>query len=236
MTQRSEQPNEVPQRIMVITAHPDDADFSCSGSVAKWVAQGAEVVYVLCTSGDKGTSNPEAIPEQVAANREEEQLNSAKVLGLKAVEFLREPDGGVEDTPELRGKIVRMIRKHRPDRVVTQDPFRRPHTHRDHRTVGLVTMDAVFPYARDYLHYPEHIKEGLEPHIVKEVLLIMAGEPDYWEDITDYWETKLAAGLCHRSQIGDPENWERRRREQSEQNLKNGALTEAFKRISYVWQ
>src|SRR5262249_28900760 len=135
----------VPARIMVVTAHPDDADFSSSGSVAKWVRMGAEVVYVLTTSGDKGTDNPEAIPAQVAATREQEQLNSAKVLGLKAVEFLRETDGGVEDTPELRGKIVRLIRQYRPDRVVTQDPFRRPHNHRDHRTVGLVTMDAVFP-------------------------------------------------------------------------------------------
>lgn len=233
MTQLSE---TMPQRIMVVTAHPDDADFSCSGSVAKWVAQGAEVVYVLCTSGDKGTDNPEALPEQVAATREQEQLNAAKVLGLKEVVFLREPDGGVEDTAELRGKLVRLIRQHKPDRVVTQDPFRRPHNHRDHRTVGLVTMDSVFPYARDYLHYPEHIKAGLQPHVVSEVLLIMANEPDYWEDISDYWEQKLAAGRCHVSQIKDPEAFEQRRRQQAEASRRDGALTEGFKRISYVWR
>src|SRR5687767_7261891 len=93
----------VPPRILVVTAHPDDADFGFSGSVAKWIAAGAEVVYVLATSGDKGSPNPEDLPANVAATREREQLAAGRVLGLKDVVFLRQPDGGVEDTPELRG-------------------------------------------------------------------------------------------------------------------------------------
>ncbi|MCX6022792.1 MAG: PIG-L family deacetylase [Chloroflexi bacterium] len=224
----------VPPRIMVVTAHPDDADFSCSGSVAKWCAAGAEVVYVLATSGDKGSPDPDAVPAEVAATREQEQRNAGKVMGLKDIVFLRQPDGGVEDTPELRGKVVRAIRMYRPVRVVTMDPFRRPHNHRDHRTIAQVTMDAVFPYARDHLHYPEHITEGFKPHIVEEVLLIGSADSDYVEDITDFWEAKLNVGRQHVSQIRDMEGFVQRRREEADRNRVDGRLFERFKRIAYT--
>lgn len=228
----------VPSRILVVTAHPDDADFGFSGSVAKWIAAGAEVVYVLATSGDKGSPNPDDIPAQVAATREQEQLNAARVLGLKEVVFLRQPDGGVEDTPALRGLVVREIRRFKPQRVVTMDPFRRPHTHRDHRTIAQVTMDAVFPYARDHLHYPEHIAEGFPPHIVEEVLLHGSADADFIEDVTDFWETKLAAGREHVSQIRDIEGFELRRRQEAERlrSEGDGRLYERFKRISYTFR
>lgn len=228
----------VPQRILVVTAHPDDADFGFSGSVAKWIAAGAEVVYVLATSGDKGSPNPDDLPAMVAATREQEQLNAGRVLGLKEVVFLREPDGGVEDTPELRGKVVREIRRFKPQRVVTMDPFRRPHTHRDHRTIAQVTMDAVFPYARDHLHYPEHIAEGFAPHIVEEVLLHGSADADFIEDVTDFWETKLATGREHVSQIRDIEGFELRRRQEVERQRSegDGRLYERFKRITYTFQ
>ncbi len=233
-----QQERAVPPRILVVTAHPDDADFGFSGSVAKWIAAGAEVVYVLATSGDKGSPNPDDVPAAVAATREREQLNAARVLGLKEVVFLRQPDGGVEDTPELRGLVVREIRRFRPQRVVTMDPFRRPHTHRDHRTIAQVTMDAVFPYARDHLHYPEHLAEGLQPHIVEEVLLHGSADADHIEDVTDFWETKLAAGREHVSQIRDIEGFELRRRQEAERQRSegDGRLYERFKRISYTFR
>ncbi|MBM2826824.1 MAG: family deacetylase, partial [Dehalococcoidia bacterium] len=123
--------------VLVITAHPDDADFGCSGSVAKWVSEGRDVVYVLCTSGDKGSDDPNMTSERLAAIREQEQRNAGAALGLKDVVFLRYPDGGVEDTYEFRSQLVRLIRRFRPAIVVTQDPFR--WQHRDHRTVGRVT-------------------------------------------------------------------------------------------------
>jgi LmbE family N-acetylglucosaminyl deacetylase len=238
-TSPNDQPERpVPPRIMVVTAHPDDADFGMAGSIAKWVAAGAEVVYVLATSGDKGSPFRDAIPAEVAATREQEQRNAARVMGLKDVIFLREPDGGVEDTPELRGKVVRAIRQFQPIRVVTMDPFHRPHTHRDHRTIAQVTMDAVFPYARDYLHYPEHIREGLQPHIVEELLLHGSADADFIEDVTDFWEKKMLVGREHVSQIRDPEAFERRRREDRERSQQegDGRVYERFKRITYTFR
>lgn len=219
--------------VLVVTAHPDDADFSSSGSVAKWVAEGRDVVYVLCTSGDKGSDDPNMTSERLAATREEEQRNAAKVLGLKDVIFLRYPDGGVEDTPEFRGQLVKLVRTYKPEIVVTQDPFR--WQHRDHRMVGRVALDACYPYARDIFHYPEHIKEGLPTHKVAEVYLIGSQEADTFIDITDYYDVKMKAARCHVSQIRDPEGFEKRWRERAEESKvkDNGRMTESFKKITF---
>ena len=219
--------------VLVVTAHPDDADFSSAGTVAKWVAEGRDVIYVLCTSGDKGSDDPNMTSERLAATREQEQRNAGKVLGLKDVIFLRYPDGGVEETPEFRGQIVKLIRTYRPGIVVTQDPFR--WQHRDHRTVGRVALDACFPYARDIFHYPEHIKEGLSTHKVAEVYLIGSTEADTQIDVTDYLETRMKAARCHVSQIRDPgafeERWRKRLEEAKEKN--EGRITESFKKVTF---
>ena len=224
---------------MVITPHPDDAEFGVAGTVARWVAEGKSVIYVVCTSGDKGSSNPNMRPDELERIREQEQLAATKLLGVGEVIFLRYPDQGLEDTPGFRKDIVRLIRMYRPETVVTADPYRRYIWHRDHRITGQVTLDAVFPYARDRLTYPDLLEEGLEPHKVREVLLWGTEDPNYISDITDTFDIKVAALRCHRSQIGDdlsPVMAERLR--QRARELAEGEdfeLAEAFHRVEIWW-
>ena len=191
-----------PAYAMVVTAHPDDAEFSVAGTVARWVKEGKDVVYVVCTNGDKGTSDPDMKPALLVKIREQEQLAAARVLGVREVIFLRHPDQGLEDTPEFRKQLVRLIRMYRPDVVATSDPYLRYMWHRDHRIAGQVILDAVFPYARDVLAYPDLMLEGLKPHKVKEVLLWAADDVNYLSDITDTFDLKIAALRCHQSQVG----------------------------------
>ena len=170
--------------------------------------------------------------------REQEQRNAAEVLGISEVVFLGLPDQGLEDTSEFREKIVRQIRKHKPDIVVTIDPNRSYIRHRDHMMTGRVTLDAVFPYARDHLAFPEHLEEGLEPHKVREVYLWGSEQPDTFLDITDTFETKMKALYCHVSQIREPseERKERSRARFGEVGKKIGVqLAEQFKRIE-IWR
>ncbi|MFO7684682.1 MAG: PIG-L deacetylase family protein [Desulfobacterales bacterium] len=202
--------------MMVISAHPDDAEFGVAGTVANWTRAGKKVVYVVCTRGEKGTTDRRLTPQGLAAIREQEQLAAARVLGVTAVDFLGFPDQGLEDTPAFREQIVRVIRRYRPQTVVTSDPYRRYVWHRDHRIAGQVVLDAVFPYARDHLAYPEMLAEGLEPHKVRELLFWAAEEVNYRADITATFELKLAALRCHASQVrelGIPDlaDWLRRR-------------------------
>jgi len=191
-----------PAYALVVTAHPDDAEFSIAGTVARWVKEGKDVIYVVCTNGDKGSSDPEMKPGLLARIREQEQLAAAKVLGVREVLFLRHPDQGLEDTPEFRKQIVRLIRMYRPEVVATSDPYLRYVWHRDHRIAGQVVLDAVFPYARDVLAYPDLMLEGLQPHKVKEVLLWAADDANYLSDISDTFDLKMAALRCHKSQVG----------------------------------
>ena len=192
-----------PDRAMVVIPHPDDAEIGCGGTIAQWIKEGTEVVYVMCTNGDKGTSDPDMTPEKLVPIREKEQEEAANVLGVKEVIFLGYPDGGLEDTSEFRGKVVRAIRKHQPDVVFCTDPFRRTfYLHRDHRLSGQVTLDAVFPYARDHLHYPEHIREdGLQTHKVGDVLMWGTEDPDEFVDISDTIDLKIESLKKHVSQI-----------------------------------
>lgn len=187
---------------MVVNAHPDDAEFGCGGTIARWAGGGREVVYVVCTNGDRGSSDPEMTSERLAAIRVKEQRAAAAALGVKEVIFLGYPDGGLEDTGAFREQLVRLIRKHRPEIVLTSNPHRRPFQHRDHRIVGTVTLDAVFPYARDRLYYPEHEAAGLATHKVREVYLWGTDEPDIVIDITGVMDKKLAALRCHVTQVG----------------------------------
>ena len=187
--------------IMVITAHPDDSEFGSAGSVAKWIQEGKRVVYVVCTSGDKGTDNPDIPSQQLAKIREKEQKDAALVLGVSDVIFLGYPDQGLEDTSDFRKAIVRQIRIFKPEMVVTSDPYRRYIWHRDHRIIGQVTLDAVFPYARDLLAYPDLIEEGIMPHKVKKILFFGTEDVNLRIDITDTFQLKLEALRCHKSQI-----------------------------------
>ena len=200
--------------VMVVTPHPDDAEGGAGGTIARWTAQGRKVVLVVCTNGDKGTSDRSIASDALAQIREKEQRAAAKVLGIAEVVFLGFPDQGLEDSAEFRERIVRQIRVHRPETVVTMDPNREYIRHRDHHMTGRVTLDAVFPYARDHLVYPEHLREGLEPHKVKQVYLWGSDEPDTFLEITDTFDVKRDALYCHASQVGErTEEGEARARE-----------------------
>ncbi|MFO7965800.1 MAG: PIG-L deacetylase family protein [Desulfobacterales bacterium] len=187
---------------MVITPHPDDSEFGVAGTVAKWTGEGKSVIYVVCTNGNKGTNDRTTLPEKLAEIREKEQRDAANVLNVSDVFFLGYPDQGLEDTSEFRGRIVRLIRRHQPEVVVTSDPYRRYIWHRDHRICGRVVLDAVFPCARDHLSYPELLVEGLEPHKVREMLFWAAEDINYRVDITETFDIKMRALRCHRSQVG----------------------------------
>ena len=226
-------------QVMVVTPHPDDAEYGVAGTVVRWVSQGKEIVYVVCTNGDKGTSDTSVKPEELAKTREEEQIAAANLLGVREVIFLRHPDQGLEDTPEFRKEIVRLIRMYRPETVVTADPYRRYIWHRDHRMTGQVTLDAIFPYARDIFSYPDLAKEGLDPHKVKEVLLWGTEDVNYRSDITETFDVKLSALRCHKSQVGhiSLQELEDRLRERH-RSLAQGEeyeLAEGFHRVEILW-
>jgi LmbE family N-acetylglucosaminyl deacetylase len=226
--------------ILVITPHPDDAEFGVAGTVVKWVAEGKEVVYAVCTNGDKGTSNYDVKPEDLAKIREHEQLCAAEVLGVREVIFLRHADQTLEDTAEFRKEIVRLIRTYRPDIVVSADPYRRYIWHRDHRVTGQVVLDAVFPFARDHLAYPDLLKEGLKPHRVKEVWMwTIIDNINHRSDITDTFQIKVKALRCHESQVGKHRftDLEERMRQWAQERAKGTdyELAEAFHREEILW-
>ena len=187
--------------LLVVSPHPDDCEFGIAGTVARLVKEGKSVVYVICTNGEKGTSDREVTPAALAEIRQKEQLAAAALLGVRQTNFLNYPDQGLEDGHGFRRDLVRVIRRYQPQVVATADPYRRYLWHRDHRITGIVTLDAVFPYARDHLAYPELLDEGLEPHKVKEMWFWGAEEPNFRPDITDTLEAKLAALACHKSQV-----------------------------------
>jgi LmbE family N-acetylglucosaminyl deacetylase len=224
---------------MVVSPHPDDAEFGAGGTVARWVRESKNVVYVICTDGSKGTSDRNMKPEVLAGIREAEQREAARMVGVDEVVFLRYPDQTLEDTHEFRKTLVREIRKYRPEVVVTADPYRRYIWHRDHRITGQVTLDAVFPFARDHLAYPDLLEEGLEPHKVEEMLFWGADEINYRSDISDTFELKLAALRCHKSQVGqfDSPEWIEwlRRRHQSMAEGESFELAEAFHRVEILY-
>ena len=193
----------IPERAMVVFAHPDDAEIGAGGVVARWVAAGCEVTYVLCTTGDAGTADRSLTPELLAERRAAEQRAAADFMGVKHVVMLGYPDGGLEPTREFLGDVVRAIRMYRPHTVFTHDPYRiQGFQHRDHRAVGITTTDAVYPFARDHLHFGEQITgEGLEPHKVRELWYWGMDEPDVMVDVTDSVDQQIAALIRHESQM-----------------------------------
>jgi LmbE family N-acetylglucosaminyl deacetylase len=226
------------RRVLLVAAHPDDPEFSSAGTVAHWVRQGIEVIFVLATSGDKGTPDREMSGERLSSQREEEQRAAAARLGVETVEFLRFPDGELTPSLELRGAVTRMIRKYRPYAVLTHDPLSLFYAnefinHPDHRAVGLATVDAIYPTARDPLQFNEHIREGLEPHKVKELYLWGSEQANVLVDISDTMEDKIEALKCHKSQVGEAtELAERIKMRASQAGEPHGVrYAEAFRRI-----
>ena len=194
---------EIPERAMVVFAHPDDAEIGSGGVVAKWVAAGCEVAYVLCTDGGAGTADRSLTPAELAKRRADEQRAAADFMGVKHLTMLGYPDGGLEETRQFLGDVVRAIRMYRPHTVFVHDPYRtKGFQHRDHRRAGIVTTDAVYPYARDHLHFPEHIaQEGLQPHKVRELWYWGVDEPEIIVDVSGSIDRQVAALVRHESQV-----------------------------------
>ena len=188
-------------RVMVIAAHPDDPEFGCAGTVLKWAQAGRVITYVLLTSGDKGSHDPDLRPGRLAAMREEEQRAAAQDLGVEQVIFLRYPDGLLENTLELRRRLSNVIRQHRPHVVMTIDPWRHYQLHPDHRAAGQAALDAVYA-AREWYIFPEQLVGELEPWRVREVYLFWSDNADHWEDISAYIDARISALAQHASQVG----------------------------------
>ena len=225
-------------RAMVVVAHADDAEWGCSGTVARWCAEGWDVAYVICTDGSKGSDNPAMTSSQLVKIREDEQREAARVLGLSQVFFLGYPDAYLESTLQLRKDISRTIRTHCPDVLVCMNPVRNLDgdgyiDHPDHFASGDAALGAVYPAARDRLTFPELLnEEGLEPHKVQEVWIMGRTEPDHVVDVTEHIETAVAALQSHRSQV-DPEAADRYLKEWRRRDGKRIGVeyAEVFKRF-----
>ncbi|HZA21841.1 MAG TPA: PIG-L deacetylase family protein [Dehalococcoidia bacterium] len=230
---------ETPQRVLVVTPHPDDAEIWCGGTIARWIGEGAEVHYVLCTDGGKGSDRPGITSKELSSTREKEQLDAARILDVKDVVMLHHSDGELEDTGDFRKELVRQIRLVRPEVVLTTEPYRvNLSWHRDHRITGQVTIDAVFPYARDYLHFMDlWEKEGLEPHKTGAVLFWGTERPDTFIDIAESLKQKIESVKAHRSQMANHSQDEivgfitRRAEEAGAQN--GYKYAEAFRKVSF---
>jgi|DewCreStandDraft_5_1066085.scaffolds.fasta_scaffold06367_7 LmbE family N-acetylglucosaminyl deacetylase len=229
---------ETVQQILVILAHPDDPEFFCGATIARWTEAGHQVSYCLLTCGDKGTHDRQMSGDQLCGIRHQEQLQAASHLGVKQVQFLDFPDGYLVPDLQLRRAITRVIRKERPDVVVTCDPQLlfvgdERINHPDHRAAGQACVDAIFPAARDHLYFPELLEEGLEPHIVREVWVSLAVEPNVVLDVTNLWERKIEAILCHKSQIADEEALRKRMKNRlaKDSTPERPRYEEAFRRI-----
>ncbi len=231
MSEPVAEPNH--QTYMWVVAHPDDLEFSSGGTVSKLAKEGKRIVLIQVTSGDRGTPDRSHTPEILSATREEEEREAATRLGIAEVVFLSEPDGSVVPDLSLREKITRMIRTHRPDVIVTHDPFRPYALHPDHRAVGMAAHDSVYPTARDHLYYPDHLASGLEPHKTAEIWYFGSDSPDIYMDITDTFDDKIEALRAHKSQVGEAKELPERLRGFSSDIAKDQPfeLAEAFKVI-----
>jgi LmbE family N-acetylglucosaminyl deacetylase len=229
--------NDEAERVLVVLAHPDDPEFFCGATLAKWAREGKEIHYLLLTCGDKGSDDPAVTPEMLCADRQAEQLAAARVLGVKAVRFLGYPDGELFNTLDVRREIVREIRRFRPARVVTSDPttlirMNVAINHPDHRAAGAATLDALFPAAGNRMYFPELLREGLEPYAPKEIWLSVTTDPTMWVNVNDTLDLKLAAIREHKSQVAKPEELAQRIRERLRRTDVEGEFyAEAFRVI-----
>jgi LmbE family N-acetylglucosaminyl deacetylase len=228
-----------PERVLCVAAHPDDLEFSVAGSVAKWAAAGAEVYYLICTDGGKGTADRSLTGQAIVETRRQEQRKAAEILGVKDVTFLDYEDGATDVCMELKRDIAREIRRHRPDAVFCFDPTMLYSAdygfinHPDHRAVGQATIEAVYPLARDHLTFPQLLEEGFEPHKTPVLLLMNLDKGNFAVDISETFVTKLEALAAHKSQIADMYNAEQYIHDLAETcGAKVGcALAESFMRV-----
>lgn len=230
------------ERVLVVSAHPDDPEFGFGATIAKLASEGAHVVYVICTDGSQGGEDPAVPDAELSARRYSEQRAAARVLGAADVVFLGLRDGHLEPDVSLRKAISAEIRRHRPDLVLTHGPVRAlgvgiGASHPDHLAVGEATLCAVYPDARNPRAYPDLLEQGLEAHKVREVWLSAATDPDQFVDAGALVEKKIEAILCHVSQFekpgleeGAPGKWIRDRMRQMGRQV-GFEYAEAFKRL-----
>ena len=227
----------IPQRAMFIFAHPDDIEFGSAGTAALWAKHGCKITYVILTDGNIGSHDLSMTAETLAQIRREEQTNAANLVGAHCV-FMGEPDGMLQPTLELRKKVVRLIRQYKPNAVVCGDPnFYYSDVyinHPDHRAAAQVALEAIFPCADSPLIFPELVAEGYEPHKVNYVYISFGRrETNYYIDITDTIDLKIAALKQHKSQMKNWDPEERLRQWSAETGKKVGFLyAEAYHRIT----
>lgn len=198
----------MPERVLAVYAHPDDADVSCGGTLARWAAEGATVEVVVCAAGDKGSSDPDVVPAELAVRRAAEVERAAAALGLAGHHRLDHPDGELVNDGALRRQLVALVRSVRPDTVVCPDPtavfFGSSYlNHRDHRVVGWATLDAVAHEARS----PHYFPDAGPAHRVADVWLSGSLDPDAWVDIASSIDAKTEALRCHESQVAEAGEW-----------------------------
>lgn len=234
-------PAPPPERVLAVTAHPDDVDFGMAGTLAALSDAGSSVVYCVATDGDAGGFDRDVPREEIAGIRRDEQRAAGRLVGASEVLFLGHPDGALVASLELRKAIARQIRRFRPDLVLTQSPERNydriPASHPDHLALGEAALCAVYPDARNPFAFTELLEEeGLEPHRVPEVWIAGFPQPDHAVDVTDTMDRKLAAILAHKSQLPDPASVEHFVREWTTATAERfglgpGRHAEAFKRV-----
>lgn len=197
----------VPWRALIVSAHPDDIEFGCAGTVAAWTDAGAEVTYCIVTDGSTGTQDRSLMGAKLADIRKAESEAAAKVVGVDTIEWLGYRDGYVEYSLDLRRDVARVFRKFKPHRFVVMDPAPTIEdfiNHPDHRAVGQASLDATLTAGTTPGHFPELLDEGFEPwRGLRETWIMGPGKRSQLIDITDTFERKLEALLCHVSQVGD---------------------------------
>jgi LmbE family N-acetylglucosaminyl deacetylase len=227
------------QNILVVVAHPDDCDFGCAGSTARWTSEGRTVSYCIVTDGDAGGSDRSISRPEMARIRRREQTAAAEEVGVSDIAFLGYPDGQVQHTIDLRRDISRVIRQRKPDRVVLQSPERNYQrifaSHPDHIAAGEAGLSAVYPDARNpFAHMDLLEKEGLEPHSVPEVYIMAMANGDTIVDVTDTIDRKLAALRCHESQYSNWEQLAERIRSWAKLNAEQNGLGEGRSAESFL--
>lgn len=234
--------DEGPARVLAVYGHPDDAEISSGGALARWAAEGAEVHLLVCTRGEKGSQDPAQDPDELARRRIEESARACEVLGFAGHWHLEHLDGELDNDARLRGEIVEHIRRLRPAAVVCPDPTAvffgdRYYNHRDHRVTGWATLDAVSPAAGNPHYFREQLAGGLAVHQVEEVFLSGTFEPNCWVDIESTIEAKIDALFTHASQLVETGEWFRQfLRERAEDAGAQAGVryAEGFRRLAFA--
>jgi LmbE family N-acetylglucosaminyl deacetylase len=228
----------VPARVLAVYAHPDDPEISCGGTLARWAKAGAEVHALICTRGEKGSPDPDQDPDDLARTRQKEMAAAAAVLGLAGHRNLDIDDGELENTAELRRRIVAVVRELRPEAVVCPDPTAvffggSYYNHHDHRETGWATLDAVAPAAGN----PHYFPGAGAVHQVRGIYLSATLEPDVWVDVTDTLDVKIEALFRHESQLTETGEFFRaflRERAEEGGRVAGVRYAEGFRRLSFL--